>query len=477
MNATGYTPEEPIAAIATALSPAALGIIRVSGKNAIELVSQIFSRPQTLKTTPGNTVVYGWIQDSTNNFYKIDEVLVSVFRGPKSFTGEDMAEISCHGGIAVVTEIFKLLLKIGFRQANPGEFTFRAFINGKADLTKAEAVQEIVSAKTSDSRGHATDRLAGNLYREIDDIKHLLVTTLAAIEAEIEYPEDEETIADAFDPKNLQEARRRLSSLIHSWASEKLYQDGAKIVLCGKTNAGKSSLFNTLLKEERAIVSDIHGTTRDWIESWASFAGIPARLFDTAGLRESEDVIEQHGIQRTKDLTQDADLILYVLDGTEGLSQEDEVFLLDFLSAKNTEIPIIIVINKADRLADCTKILEAVKEKLGNLLVHHNIPLIPVSAKKGEGIDLLVQKTKELLVSDISTTRETVGLGSQRQKCCTEEALESVVHALEAAGQGYSLDAVVQDIEDALDSLGEITGSVTPEDILDTVFSKFCLGK
>ena len=176
MNATGYTPEESIAAIATALSPAALGIIRVSGKNAIELVSQIFSRPQTLKTTPGNTVVYGWIQDSTNKFYKIDEVLVSVFRGPKSFTGEDMAEISCHGGIAVVTEIFKLLLKIGFRQANPGEFTFRAFINGKADLTKAEAVQEIVSAKTSDSRGHATDRLAGNLYREIDDIKHRKVT-------------------------------------------------------------------------------------------------------------------------------------------------------------------------------------------------------------------------------------------------------------------------------------------------------------
>lgn len=477
MNTTGYTPEEPIAAIATALSPAALGIIRVSGKNAIQLVSQIFSRPQALKNAAGNTLVYGWIQDSTNNFHKIDEVLVSVFRGPKSFTGEDMAEISCHGGIAVVTEIFKLLLKIGFRQANPGEFTFRAFINGKADLTKAEAVQEIVSAKTSDSRGHATDRLAGNLYREIDDIKHLLITTLAAIEAEIEYPEDEETIADAFDPKNLQEARRRLSSLIHSWASEKLYQDGAKIVLCGKTNAGKSSLFNTLLKEERAIVSDIHGTTRDWIESWASFAGIPALLFDTAGLRESEDIIEQHGIQRTKDLTQDADLILYVIDGTEGLSQEDEVFLSDFLSSEKTKTPLILVINKADRLENWPHTLESVKKKLGGLQGSNTIPLVPVSAKKGDGIEELVKKTKELLVSDISAATETVGLGSQRQKTCTEEALDSVHHALEAAGEGYSLDAVVQDIEDALDSLGEITGSVTPEDILDTVFSKFCLGK
>ena len=258
---------------------------------------------------------------------KIDEVLVSVFRAPKSFTGEDMVEISCHGGVHVVQAVYNLLLNSGFRAAEKGEFTFRAYINGKADLTKAEAVREIIDSKTDASQSRAAGRLAGNLYETIDGVKKHIVDTLAAIEVEIEYPEDEETIADSFDSTELKKAESVLQELAASWKSEKIYQDGARVVLCGRTNAGKSSLFNALLKEDRAIVSDIEGTTRDFIESWIDFAGIPARLFDTAGLRETSDVIEAVGVERTRDLSEDADLILYLVDSKSGLNDEDKSFI------------------------------------------------------------------------------------------------------------------------------------------------------
>src|SRR5574344_1050904 len=313
MDNTGYTPEEPIAAIATALAPAALGIIRTSGKNCIELVSKICSRPKALLSASGNTTVYGWIIDAADSSRRIDEVIASVYRAPKRFTGEDMVEISCHGGTAVVTAIYNLLIKNGFRPAERGEYTFRAYINGKTDLTRAEAVREIIDAKTDVSRSRAAGRLAGNLYEAIDGVKKRIVDTLASIEVEIEYPEDEETIADTFDRAGGEQAEKSLSELASSWAGEKLYQDGARVVLCGRTNAGKSSLFNALLKEDRAIVSDIAGTTRDWLESWVSFDGIPARLFDTAGLRKTDDFIEQKGVERTKDLSKDADIVLYLM--------------------------------------------------------------------------------------------------------------------------------------------------------------------
>ena len=281
-----------------------------SGKGSIELVSKLFSRSDALLRAAGNTIVYGWIRDGDK---KVDEVLVSVFRAPKSFTGEDMAEISCHGGPAVVSAINKLLLANGFREAERGEFTFRAYVNGKTDLTKAEAVREIIESRTDASRGKAAGRLSGSLFSEIDSIKKLLVDTAAAIEVAVEYPEDEETIADSFDRTDIEKAARALEALSDSWKSEKLYQDGARVVLCGRTNAGKSSLFNTLLKEERAIVSDIAGTTRDWLESWADFGGIPVRLFDTAGLRATDDSIEKQGVESARSLTKDADVVLLSL--------------------------------------------------------------------------------------------------------------------------------------------------------------------
>lgn len=456
MTNLGYIPEELIAAIATPLAPGALGIVRASGKNCIEKAADFFSRPKALKEAKGNTLLYGWIVDKEQ---KIDEVMAAVYRAPKSFTGEDMIEIFCHGGTSVVTSVYNIFLKNGFRAAERGEYTFRAYINGKTDLTRAEAVKEIIDSKTDVSRGKAAGRLAGNLFEEIDSIKTLITDTLAAIEVEIEYPEDEETIADAFDDKNLRQAQERLKSLEESWKSEKLYQDGARIVLCGKTNAGKSSLFNALLKEERAIVSDIEGTTRDYLESWVNFEGVPGRLFDTAGLRKTDDLIEAAGVEKTVDLSQEADLILYLVDSTKGLLEEDK----KFIDSQNG-IPLVIVFNKCDELKNpCS-------------FTYKDFSVVNISAKKSTGIGQLTSLVNKILTGGQKTQREGTALGSERQKKCVQEALSCVEHALEVEKK-YSLDALVQDLEDCLDALGEVTGQVRADDVLDSVFSHFCVGK
>ena len=463
-----YTPEEPISSIATALAPAALGIVRVSGKGCIELVSKVFSRPKALLEAPGNTIVYGWMVDpsTSSGTTAIDEVMCAVYRAPKSYTGEDMVEIFCHGGPAVVTAIQKLLLCSGFRQANRGEYTFRAYINGKTDLTKAEAVREIIDSHTDDSRSHAAGRLAGALYEEIDSIKKLIVDTLAAIEVEIEYPEDEETIADTFDKGDLEKAEQRLAGLVASWRGEKLYQDGARVVLAGRTNAGKSSLFNAILKEERAIVSDIEGTTRDWLESWAGINGIPVRLFDTAGLRETQDVIEAKGVEISRSLVHDADLVLYLIDSTEGMNDEDKEFI------EACKVPLIVVWTKED--LPSLRAEETLVSLSGLTRLSHTCK---ISAKSGTGMPELFNQIEALLTQGLDTERQQAGLGSARQKDAVAEALERVRHALEAAADDYSVDAVVQDLEDALDSLGEVTGIVTPDDVLGSIFANFCVGK
>ena len=484
MTPSQYTPEEPISSIATALAPAALGIVRLSGKGCIVLVSKVFSRPKALLEAPGNTLVYGWLVDKE----KIDEVMLAVYRAPKSFTGEDMVEIFCHGGPAVVMAVQNLMLKSGFRQANRGEYTFRAFINGKTDLTRAEAVKEIIDSHTDVSRSHAAGRLAGGLFEEIDSIKKLIIDTLAAIEVEIEYPEDEETIADSFDRSDIEQAASRLQALADSWRGEKLYQDGARVVLAGRTNAGKSSLFNAILKEERAIVSDIEGTTRDWLESWASINGIPVRLFDTAGLRQTSDVIEAQGVEISRSLVHDADVVLYLVDGTAGMNDEDRAFI------DNCKEPLIVVYTKSDKntVVECC---EAVYRDHNQKSLSqsgfdtaskeaYSTTVCKISSKTGEGMADLFAKIYGLLTADLggsgagSTTERTqAGLGSARQKEAVSEALECVRHALVSADDNYSLDAVVQDLEDALDSLGEVTGDVTPDDVLGSIFANFCVGK
>lgn len=472
MNKNDYIPEEPIAAIATALAPSALAVIRTSGTNCIELVSQIFSRPKAIRNAKGNTTLYGWIVDNADTKKeKLDEVMLAVYKSPKSFTGEDMVEIFCHGGTSPVLCVFNLLLRSGFRQAQRGEFSFRAFLNRKTDLTKAEAVREIIESKTNESRSRAAGRLSGSLEEQLQNIKKSLVHTLGTLEVEIEYPEDEEAISEAFDTSELKETIVLLKSLSSSWKCEKLYQEGARIILSGKTNAGKSSLFNALLKEERAIVSDIHGTTRDWIESWVAFDGIPARLFDTAGLRETHDSIEKKGVEMTFDLSKDADIVLYLLDSKNEISTEDVQFLENLVSHSGNPIPSVVVFTKNDlaqpNIQNAKKYFKAA----------HVSDFVSVCSKNGNGIHEMSAIVKSILIQGTATDREQAGLGSERQKKAIDEAIESLDHALEVYNQDYTLDAVVQDIEDALDSLSEITGEVSPTDVLESIFANFCVGK
>lgn len=463
MRPSEYSLADPIAAIATALVPAALGVVRVSGARCVELIAPLFSRPDALRSAAGNTIVHGWLRDSDAR--PVDEVMIAVYRAPKSFTGEESAEIICHGGTAAVLEVYRLLVASGFRAAERGEFTFRSFANGKADLSRAEATREIIGAETDFARASAANRLAGSLSAELSEIKAMILGALAAIEVEIEYPEDEETTAGAFDARAIRSATERLRALESTWAAERLYQNGASVVLAGRTNAGKSSLFNALLKEDRAIVSDEHGTTRDWLESRVDFRGIPVRIFDTAGLRMTADPIEAEGVRRSRSLAAEADLVLYLVDACEGIADEDREFLRNPPGA-----PVVLVWNKADR-ADAGEMPD--REALPGAR-----SFCAVSAKRGTGIGGLVGESSALLLGDRSGSPERAcSLGTERQKDAVRASLAFLEHALAAADGGFPMDAVAQDLEDAISSLGEITGEVTSADILDAVFSGFCVGK
>ncbi|MGP1454741.1 MAG: tRNA uridine-5-carboxymethylaminomethyl(34) synthesis GTPase MnmE [Treponema sp.] len=459
MTSHHYNLDDDIAAIATPLAPSALGIIRTSGQQSITYTARFFSRPQALLNAAGHTIVYGWIHD---NGMKIDEVTLCVYRAPKSNTGENAVEIICHGGPAVVKAIYALCITNGFRPAERGEFTFRAFMHGKTDLTKAEAVREIIDSKTGTAREKAVGRLAGTVFRKIAQIKQELVLLLAQLEVGIEYPEDEHSLADGVHEHFLDSPLTALHTLDVSWQSEKIYQDGVRLVLAGKTNAGKSSLFNALLKEERAIVSDIHGTTRDWLEAHLDFKGIPVTLFDTAGLRNTEDSIEALGVQRSEALIQEAAVILYLIDGSVPVSQEDCRFIL------GQKGPLIIVLTKADK----TEAPQPLPAEL------QGIPPITVSAHSGEGLEELIAVVVERITAcmpDAGTTEPA--LGTERQKRTVHTTVTLLEHAKQAAKMGYPPDAIMQDIEDAVQLLGEITGEVHTDDILDSIFSHFCVGK
>ena len=454
-----YRLDDEIAAIATALAPAALGIVRTSGARSIELISRFFSRPNALLQAQGHTLVYGWIHDEG---VKVDEVILCVYRAPKSNTGENAVEILCHGGPGIVKAIYRLCIKYGFRAAERGEFTFRSFIHGKADLTRAEAVREIIDSKTNTAQQKAAGRLSGTVFREIETIKTDLMAALAALEVGIEYPEDEETIADSFDEALLKKPLSALQQLAASWQTEKIYQAGVRLVLAGKTNAGKSSLFNALLKEDRAIVSDIHGTTRDWLEAELDFKGIPAHIFDTAGLRATEDTIEAIGVQRSVELASAADIVLYLIDGTKPPTEEDSAFI-----ERNTA-PLIIVQTKADK--GQTEPLSAALQRY---------PAVSLSSKTGAGLDVLIDTVVGLVTADTALPMQDAGvsLGTERQKEAVTAALEAARYALEAGRSGYPLDAVIQDVEEAVHALGSVTGEVRSDDILDKIFSGFCVGK
>ena len=439
---TSYNVDEPIYAPATAYAPSALAVIRLSGKNTIEMLSQAFSSPSRLNKAAGKTLVHGYILDEEN--VRIDEVVLAVYREGSGYTGEEAVEISCHGSLVVLKRLFTRLEQLGFKRAEKGEFTFRAFMHGRMDLTQAEAVEEIIHSKSEISQEKALDRLSGKLRDSLAAVKTRLVDILASLEVQLDYAEDEIIDEWVFPEAEVSSIISSLKALSSTYGASRIYREGAKVVLAGAANAGKSSLFNLLVKEDRAIVSPVPGTTRDFIETWIDLDGIPVRLFDTAGLRPSDDMVESEGIRRSEALMDDADLIIYLVDPDDALLPED-------IDSERT----LVVYSKRDkrRMADD----------------------LSISSGTGEGVSELIGQVKERLMGLSPQEEGGLSIDSERQY----SYLLSCIDALESAERckDAPVDIMAMFFQSALESLGYITGEVTTEDLLDTLFSKFCLGK
>ena len=478
----GYGDDSPVTAFATTPGNSALTLIRCSGKDSISLISSIFSPADKIINAPGNTVVYGWIV-SPDKSEIIDEALVSVFRAPKSYTGEDSLDICCHGGLAAGKAVLDTIKTAGFRDALPGEFTFRAFVNGKIDLTRSESVMELVSAKTNDGRRRAISRLCGSLQKEITEIKNLLVQVLASAEIYLDYSEEEvsadsdetasDEIAGRLPNKNLAvEALERLRKLYPSWQTERLYQEGVTVVIAGCPNSGKSSLFNAFLKEDRSIVTEQPGTTRDWIEAWVNIKGIPIRLVDTAGLRETEDPVELIGVQRSFELLKEAHVVLYLIDCTHGVTDKDRNFILEYAAQPEAaDQTYLLVWNKID-IAPLPQKLSAYVD-----LMYKVKNAVSVSVKTGEGLDILNYEIVSATSKSQKMTDESTSLGTERQKKNVGAACTALEEAIEMAEDNKPLDLIAPLLREAVNSLGEITGEISTADILEEMFSKFCVGK
>ena len=479
----GYGDDSPIAAFATSPGNSALTLIRCSGNGSIELVSSLFSSNKLLNAL-GSTVVHGRIVKLGET---IDEVLVSVFRAPKSYTGEDSLDICCHGGLSVGKAVMTVLNETGFRGALPGEFTFRAFMNGKIDLTRSESVMELVSAKTETGRKRAVSRLSGSLEKEIREIKNQLVHVLASAEIYLDYSDDEvsadnkEEINGTLPNRGIAiNALSRLEKLSATWRMERVYQEGVTLVIAGRPNAGKSSLFNLLLKEDRSIVTEIPGTTRDWIEAWVSIDGIPVRLIDTAGLRETSDSVEKIGVDRSLNLLKEADIVLYLIDGMGSGEREagnwEEEINSEIAGIRNVRDikSVLILWSKCD--------LNPPPDKFTSL----DCAPICVSAKTGAGLDELyaaiIETIKKLAAggSDFQLfDNGCAALGTARQKKLVDAACRALEDALAMTEQEKNepLDLIAPLLREAVNALGEITGEVSTADILEEMFSKFCVGK
>lgn len=479
---SAYTTDEPIAAVATPLGRGAVGVIRVSGTDVVRLVAAVSSTPQRLSEAAGYTVHYGSVIDPATG-ERIDEVLFLVFREPHSYTGEESVEIHGHGSPPGLEALLEALGTQGIRRAAPGEFTFRAFLNGKLDLTRAEAVNELVNARTGTAHRLAMQRLSGSVFQRIADARDRLAQVMAGLAAQIDYP-DEESGEIPMEVETVREVREDLGRLRASYATGRLFQEGALVVIAGRTNAGKSSLFNALLREDRAIVSEIHGTTRDYLEVSVAMDGIPVRLVDTAGLRESEESIESEGIRRSRELLDNADAAVYVVDGLTGLCDED----LRELSRlrERTADAVLTVLSKVD-LHGCvaTRDSDEGDEMLRvSPMTGEGIGQIPpavaarVKRRRWEDADGEASAHGEAgeAVGDPSGSGDAV-IDSARQRDLLDRAVRALDAVEEAMDATIPADAVAVDVQDALGALGEITGEVSSADILDLMFASFCLGK
>lgn len=460
--------DDTIAAISTAVGQGGIGIIRLSGKEAIAIADKIFSNKHKTKPSEfkNNTVHFGWIVKKENKKEEIiDEVLLTVMRAPKSYTAEDVVEISCHGGVIPLKSILHLTIDFGARPAEPGEFTKRAFLNGRMDLTQAEAVLDIIQAKTDAFLRVSLNQLKGELTLELESIRENLMTVYTHMEAIVNFPEDEVNAADKAQLfKQAKAARKKVEGLLKSSDQGKILKEGIKVVLCGKPNVGKSSLLNVLLKQPRAIVTDIAGTTRDTIEETAQIRGIPFQLVDTAGILEPRDLVEKEAVKRSHLYIDSADLVLFVIDNNCALSKED-LSLVAKVKDKNT----IVLINKSDLKRKINK------KKVRGLFKGRKI--IEVSALKTTGVHRLEEAIVQNVWHGKITDTPRLMISNTRHVSALKNCLLLLKKVEESFSQNLPFELIAEDIKSAVSHLDNITGRNVDSDLIDKIFSEFCIGK
>lgn len=453
---------DTIAAISTPIGEGGISIVRLSGEDAIEIASKIF-KGRNLKQVPTHTIHYGHIINPKTKDI-IDEAMVSVMKGPKTFTREDVVEINCHGGMVVTNEILQLLLVNGARMADPGEFTKRAFMNGRIDLTQAESVMDIIRAKTDKSREIAMNQLKGGLLGKIRELRQDLLDTMAQEEVNIDYPEyDMDDMTGNQMKEVAQQVSTKISKLLQTAQEGKIMRNGLATAIVGRPNVGKSSLLNYLTQDEKAIVTDIAGTTRDTLEEYVSIKNIPLKLIDTAGIHETEDKVEKIGVERSKKAVQEVDLVLLLLDGSRELSDEDRE-LLDFTKFKKR----IIILNKSDL---GSKITQEMIQKITDS------PIVTTSILEKNNLDKLANEIERMFFSGIENSANQVMVTNQRQAGLLQKAQQSLQEVISGVENAMPLDLVQIDLKDAWDTLGEITGDSAPDELITELFSQFCLGK
>lgn len=453
---------DTIVAISTSIGSGGIGIVRISGSDSLSILKKIFKTSKKVENIKSHTINYGHIHYGGN---VIDEVLVSVMLAPKTYTCEDVVEINCHGGIKSINLVLEAVIASGARLATPGEFTKRAFLNGRIDLTQAESVIDIINSKNNVSHKIAVNMLTGKLSNSIKEIRERIITMIANIEASIDYPEhDMEDININVISNVTKEIIMLLEKILDNTNKGKILKDGIEIVILGRPNVGKSSLLNLIIEEERAIVTDIPGTTRDILKDYVNICGIPVKIIDTAGIRETDDKIEKIGVIKSREYAKSADLILMLIDGSIEISQVD-IDILEYIKDKNK----IIIVNKCDLQREVdVKILE--KYTSIDKIVY-------MSTKKAEGISDLYKKIKYLYLNqDIDINQEMI-IGNLRHKEALINAVKSLREALITIDNGLTEDFVSIDLQNAYKHLGNIIGEEVSEDVIDTIFSKFCLGK
>ena len=456
---------ETIAAIATALSDSGIGIVRISGENAIYIIDNIFRSAagrRILTKVQSHTIHYGYIVDSDENV--IDEVMVAVMKAPRSYTTEDTVEINCHGGVLVMQKVLEAVLHAGARLAQPGEFTKRAFLNGRIDLSRAEAVIDVIHSQNEYALSSSVSQLKGQLSNKIHTLREDILYQIAFIESALDDPEH--ISLDGY-PQELLEVvdneQKEVKRLLKTSSDGKMIQEGIQTVILGKPNAGKSSLLNLLIGENRAIVTDIAGTTRDILEEYITLHGISLKIIDTAGIRETKDIVEKIGVDRAREMAQKADLILYVVDSSVPLDENDEE-IMEMLTGKKA----IILYNKTDLQPELQP--EILEEKTGH-------PVIPISAKEEKGITELEEQIKDMFFGGEISFNDEVYITNARHKAALEEADRSLDLVRNSIERGMPEDFFSIDLMNAYENLGKILGESVGEDLVNEIFSKFCMGK